>query len=79
MFFFLLLDQPASKQDEIDSIDNKLEQLSERQADLQKSHDIILNANNKTSKKGESEFTTLDYYSSYSGLVTTFVSFFVRG
>nr|XP_046271998.1 uncharacterized protein LOC124073658 isoform X2 [Scatophagus argus] len=40
----------SSNQHEIDSIDDKLKQLTERKAELQKSHDNILNAKDKKSK-----------------------------
>ncbi|XP_040918533.1 uncharacterized protein LOC121198441 [Toxotes jaculatrix] len=44
-------EQSAKNQDEIDSIDEKLKQLTERRAELQKRRDTFLSANNKNSIK----------------------------
>lgn len=54
---FLLPEEADSKQLEIDSIDDKLKQLTERKAELQNSLESILNAKVKNSKKGKSTFT----------------------
>nr|XP_046271997.1 protein diaphanous homolog 1-like isoform X1 [Scatophagus argus] len=53
----------SSNQHEIDSIDDKLKQLTERKAELQKSHDNILNAKDKKSKIGELKFTEANIHS----------------
>ncbi|KAF0032874.1 hypothetical protein F2P81_015164 [Scophthalmus maximus] len=50
-------EEAASNQHKSDAIDDKLEQRSERQAELQKSHDTVLrDSEKKTSIKSESQF-----------------------
>ncbi|XP_044036500.1 uncharacterized protein LOC122868531 [Siniperca chuatsi] len=50
-------EEAVLNQHEIDSIDDKLKQLTERKAELQKSHDNILNAKDKKREK-EVSFTS---------------------
>lgn len=63
VIFLFLPEEVASKQCEIDSIDDKLKQLTDRRAELQNSCNAILNAKDKKSIKGESEFTAANRYS----------------
>lgn len=59
---FLLPDEVASNQPEIDNIDQQLKQLTERKDELQQSYENILSAKDKKDKKGESTFTAAKLY-----------------
>lgn len=60
---FLLPDEVASNQSEIDIIDQQLKELTERKDKLQQSYENILSAKDKKDKKGESTFSAAKLYS----------------
>lgn len=61
--YFLLPEEAAASQQEINSINNRLKELNEKTTELQRSYDNILNSKNRNSKKGMFFFPTAGHYS----------------